>query len=174
MSLTREHIQEDLSVAYISAVVAKAGYDCGNPVRHDYGVDLEINPIEVDDDGGRCTRGMPLRVQAKASHNFSPSQDEFITFALKKKNYNKLVKDTGIGPPYILILYCMPSEDEEWLNVSDHFTTLKHCGYWISLRGRERTNNQETINIKIPKEHLFNESSLIQIMNNIQIPGARL
>ena len=45
MSLTREHRQEDLSFAYISAVAAKAGYNCNRPSGHDYGIDLEIGDV---------------------------------------------------------------------------------------------------------------------------------
>jgi len=46
MSLTREHRQEALSFAYISAVAAKAGYNCGPFPGYDYGVDLQISCLE--------------------------------------------------------------------------------------------------------------------------------
>jgi hypothetical protein len=171
MSLTREHIQEDLSVAYISAVAAKAGFDCGNPMRHDYGVDIEINPIEIDDFGNRITCGMPLRVQAKASHNFIPHSDGFIAYDLKIRNYNILARETGRGPPIILILYCMPPTEDEWLDIQDNSTTLKHCGFWISLRGSEKCHNMATKRIKIPLEQVFNETSLRRMMEAIQAGG---
>jgi hypothetical protein len=35
MSLIPQHRQEDLSVAYILAVAAKAGYNCGKLSMHD-------------------------------------------------------------------------------------------------------------------------------------------
>lgn len=171
MSLTREHIQEDLSVAYISAVAAKAGYDCGNCQKHDYGVDLEINPIEIGDEGERFTYGMPLRIQAKASQNVVSSREEDITYTLKARNYNILARDTGRGPPIILVLYSMPSEDQDWLSISEDHITLKHCGYWISLRGRDRTPNKTSINIQIPRSQVFNEESLKSIMESIQERG---
>jgi hypothetical protein len=171
MSLTREHIQEDLSVAYISAVAAKAGYDCGNCQKHDYGIDLEINPIEIGDEGERYTYGMPLRVQAKASYGVDLSHDDFIKFNLRARNYNILARDTGRGPPSILVLYCMPPEDHDWLSIEENHTTLKHCGYWASLRGKDLTRNTSTIGIKIPRAQVFNESSLKQIMEMIQSEG---
>jgi len=175
MSLTPEHIQEDLSVAYISAVAAKAGFDCKiQPNRHDYGVDLEIAPIEIDDEGTRLTNGRTLRIQAKATYTVDPSSDGPITYRLKKKSYSKLVRDTGIGSPCILVLFCMPRDNNEWLNVQDHQqAVLKHCGYWISLRGWEKIN-RDTIAIEIPKNHVFNESSLKDIMGKIQTLEARL
>jgi hypothetical protein len=132
MSLTREHIQEDLSVAYISAVVAKAGFDCGNPRRHDYGIDLQISPVIEDEYGERIPHGIPLVVQAKASHVFSESEDT-ISYDLRTRNYN-ILASIQKGLPYILVLYCMPSDDSEWVNIYDNNTILKHKGYWKSLR----------------------------------------
>ena len=90
MSLTREHIQEDLSVAYISAVAAKVGFDCQiQPHRHDYGVDLRIARVEIDDDGKRFHSGRELSVQAKATHTVDISENSYITYGIKKGNYNK-------------------------------------------------------------------------------------
>jgi hypothetical protein len=176
MSLTPEHIQEDLSVAYISAVAANAGFDCAiYPNRHDYGTDIIITPIEIDEDGNRQPSGRTLRIQAKATYTVDPSCNSHITYKLKKTSYNKLVKDTGIASPYILVLYCMPRDDKDWLSVHDHQqTVLKHCGYWISLKGRERTKNTDKISINIPKDHVFNETSLKYIMKTIQNLGAQL
>lgn len=175
MGLTREHIQEDLSTAYISAVAAKAGFDCNIPMRHDYGVDLEITQIEFDGAGGRVPSGRSLRIQAKATHTVNLSENGDITYSIKKGNYNKLVKETGVAPPCILVLYCMPKDDNEWLSICDHEqAVLKHCGYWISLRGLEKTKNKDKISIKIPKDNIFNETSLTNIMNTIQNIEARL
>lgn len=170
MSLTREHIQEDLSVAYISAVAAKAGFDCQvQPHRHDYGVDLKIARVEIGEDGGRSHCGRELFIQAKATHTVDISKNGYISYSIKKNNYNKLVEDPGVGSPIILVLYCMPKDDNEWLSVCDHEQAiLKHCGYWISLRGCEKTRNKQKISIKIPKERIFNETALKWIMNTIQ------
>lgn len=166
MSLTREHIQEALSVAYISAVAAKAGFDCGNPRRYDYGIDLQISPIIVDEYGDNIPNGIPLVVQAKASHVFNESVDS-ITYDLKTRNYNILASNNK-GLPYILISYCMPSEDAEWMNICENNTILKHKGYWKSLRGEPRSKNRQTVRITIPKTQIFNGSNLTSIMNAIQ------
>lgn len=166
MGLTREHIQEDLSVAYISAIAAKAGFDCGNPRRHDYGVDLQISPIIEDECGDRIPNGIPLIVQAKASHGFSESKD-IISYDLKTRNYNMLAS-TRKGLPYVLVLYCMPPSDCEWLNINDNNTILKYKGYWMSLRGAKRSKNRSTVRVEIPKTQIFDESSLTSIMTEIQ------
>ncbi len=175
MSLTPEHVQEDLSVAYIRAIAAKAGFNCGRPGGHDYGTDLEISLVEIDEDGKRDSTGRSLRIQAKATYTVDLSCEGPITYRLKRSDYNKLAKETGYASPRILVLYCMPRDDKEWLDVRDHQqAVLKNCGYWLSLRGRERTKNKDKISVKIPKDHVFNESSLRWIMSTIQLFEARL
>lgn len=170
MSLTREHIQEELSVAYISAVAAKAGYDCQNYGKKDYGIDIQVNPITIGSDNSRYYDGTPLRIQAKATQNFGEGNDEFISFVLKARNYNILARAEK-NFPIILVLYCMPNEESDWLDVRDDGITLKHCGYWYSLFGKELTKNTSSVTIKIPRSQIFSESTLNSIMTNIQERG---
>lgn len=165
MSLTPQHRQEDLSVAYILAIAAKAGYNCGKLSMHDYGIDIEIRTVESINNK-RVDMGCCLDIQAKSSYNFSSSNDRrYILYDLNVDTYNMLIQKRVI--PAILVLYCMPRDEDEWVSVDENFTTLKHCGYWISLKGMPRSENSATLSIRIPKEQLFNESSLKSIMNRI-------
>ena len=65
----------------------------------------------------------------------------------------------------------MPTEDKDWLDVHDDGTTLRHCGYWCSLFGKELTKNTSSITINIPRRQIFSESALNSIMTNIQERG---
>jgi hypothetical protein len=170
MSLTREHRQEDLSFAYISAVAAKAGYNCCRMGWHDYGIDLEIGNV-VQIGKKRVDDGHRLHIQAKASHNFRNSDDDnCILYDLKIDAYNALILE-GRGHPAILVLYCMPSDEDSWLSVYEKYTTLRHCGYWVSLEGLPASTNKETKTIKIPKEQMFTDLSLKSIMDCIKGGG---
>jgi hypothetical protein len=165
MSLTREHCKEDLSCAYIAAVAAKAGFNCGRPGGHDYGFDLEISGVDVIE-GRRVPSPYTLRISAKASQNFIIS-DDYLLYDLEVKDYNWLIqKNRGI--PVILVLYCMPRDENEWLSVYEASTTLKYCGYWKSLRGMPPSSNKETVRITISRDQIFNETSLNSIMNLIE------
>jgi hypothetical protein len=167
MSLTREHRQEALSFAYISAVAAKAGYNCGPFSGYDYGIDIQISCVEQIDHK-IVTCGPILWIQAKASHNFTISVDDnHIIYNLKVDAYNMLIRENQ-DTPAILVLYCMPSGEDEWLSVYEECTTLRHCGYWLSLRGMPVSTNSETQTIRIPKEQMFTESSLQSIMTRIE------
>ncbi|NOR47479.1 MAG: DUF4365 domain-containing protein [Methanosarcinaceae archaeon] len=170
MSLTREHRQEDLSIAYISAVAAKAGYNCGRPGGHDYGIDVEIRTVEKIRNKRRDT-GYTLNIQAKASYNFQLSDDErWVIYDLNVDTYNMLVEKRGT--PTILILYCMPSNEDEWVSICEEYTTLKRCGYWVSLEGMGFSLNSSKQRIKIPREQMFTELALKSIMSSIESGGS--
>ncbi len=170
MSLTRQHTQEDLSLAYISAVAAKAGYNCGRPSGHDYGIDLEIGDV-AQIGQRRVDLGYRLHIQAKASRNFIISDDDkCILYDLKIAAYNMLILEDR-GTPAILVLYCMPSDEDDWLSVYEEYTILKHCGYWISLRWMPASTNKETQRIEIPKGQMFTDSSLKSLMDRIKGGG---
>jgi hypothetical protein len=91
-----------------------------------------------------------------------------------------IIKECLVGPFYIredrfltaiLVLYCMPSDAGKWLSVYERSTTLRYCGYWLSLRGLPAPTNKTKRRIKIPKEQRFTESSLSSIMTRIKGGG---
>ena len=170
MSLTREHRQEALSFAYISAVAAKAGYNCGPFPGYDYGVDLQISCLEqIGRKKVPC--GPVLWIQAKASHNFTISADDnHIIYDLKVDTYNMLIREDQ-DTPAILVLYCMPSDEDKWLSIYENCTALRHCGYWLSLRGMPTSTNKAAQRIHIPKKQRFTDSSLYSIMTRIEGGG---
>lgn len=169
MGVTREHRQEALSFAYISAVAAKAGYNCGPPPGYDYGIDIEIGGVEQIDKR-RVDLGYRLNIQAKASYNFTISDDNCVLYDLKVDAYNMLIREDR-RIPAILVLYCMPNDENEWLLVYEECSTLRYCGYWISLRGMPASTNTETQRIRIPKKQMFTETSLTSIMKRIKGGG---
>ena len=166
MSLTREHRQEDLSIAYISAVAAMAGYNCAPSGGHDYGIDVEIRTVETNGNR-RIATGFILDIQAKATHNFEFSDDgRWIIYDLSVSAYNMLIEKRAT--PAILILYCMPPNEDEWVSIYEEYATLKHCGYWMSLKGMEHSTNSFKQRVRIPRDQIFTESALNYIMSSVE------
>ena len=168
MDLPRQSRQEDLSIAYILAVVAKAGYDWSRAGSHDVGEDLEI--INIIKTGNKIFKPGPnLYIQAKSSQNFEISEDgKYIKYDLEVDSYNKLIIAEQRVYPIILILYCMPTDEDLWLNISENETNLKYCGYWVSLRGKPESANKRTERIYIPKDQIFTASALEDIMDKVR------
>jgi len=134
-------------------------------IEQDYGTDIEIGIIEQNGNE-RLDTGYRLIAQVKASYDYDVSESDII-YDLKVRNYNLLCR-VDLGIPAILVLYCMPRNEDDWLLVDEDSTKLKHCGYWVSLKGNPTSINNTTERIRIPKTQKFTESTLNIIMGHIK------
>lgn len=167
--MTEEHIKEKISLAYIRAVSAAAGFTC-EIKQEDYGIDGSINYIRYFPERNSCRDcGIAIDFQAKSTVNAFFKNDELF-YDLKIKNYLDLI-DTNVGRQRILILYLLPPDSEEWINITPEMTILKKCAYWCSLRGQSQRNNEATVRIKIPTSQILTKDSLIQMMDVVKAGG---
>jgi len=160
--ITDEHIKEGLSLAYVTAVAHMAGMDIGH-TKFDYGIDGTFEDVKRRDGGRRNSTGYKIDFQLKSTVNLSFNND-WVVYNLEAKNYNDLV-EVDIGTPRILIVFYMPQDKQHWINLTDKELVMKHCAWWICLKGQPETKNKSTITIRIHKDNLFNANSLIDMMN---------
>jgi hypothetical protein len=158
--LTTQHIQEDLSRAYIQAVAAKAGVNVTIGAQaHDYGVDGTFHQVairpQVDSHGKlrqrRLNSGFNLEFQCKASKDWGEAPDA-IVYDLEVKTYNDLIfrANNRTATPLVLILMCLPAAEDDWLLLSEHQLLLRKCCYWHRLSGAE-SDNLDKKRVRIPK-----------------------
>ena len=150
--------KEQLSMAYIRVVAARAGFQVVRP--------------EVDDDSvdgvimagfGRRPR---LEVQAKATSQDLDGSDH-IHFPLKIKNYNDLRMNTL--HPRVLAVLMMPTDEADWLTQSTERLCLHHCAYWLALHGQPPTSNTSTVTVEVPKANVFDSAQLTDIMHRVEL-----
>lgn len=158
--LSQDDIREQLSIAYLHAVAAHAGY--------------AWEPTRVDRDGidGRvCARGIvdPLATisspsvafQLKATTTISESGDP-IRFPLKQKNYDDL-RGRYAEPRYLAVLL-LPAAFADWLHLDASQLVLRRCMYWRSLAGSPETGNTTSTTVEIPRANLLDVSALQRLM----------
>ncbi len=174
--LTTQHIQEDLSRAYIQAVAAKAGVNLSLGTQsHDYGVDGTFHQVAIrtrtDAQGKsrqrRLNSGFNLEFQCKASKEWVSEPSE-IVYDLEVKTYNDLVqRSTSLNAtPLILILMCLPSQEGDWLDLTEHHLLLRKCCYWHRLTGLE-SDNLERKRIRIPKVQLLDPLAVTTLLGQV-------
>lgn len=149
--------KEQLSMAYIRAVAACAGFQVVRPEVDDDSVDGIIMA-----DFGRRPR---LEIQAKATSQDMSSGDH-IRFPLKVKNYNELRIDTL--HPRLLVVLLMPENESDWLTQTTERLCLHHCAYWLALHDQPPTSNTSTVTVHMPRANVFNPDHLTDIMHRIQ------
>ena len=179
--LTIQHIQEDLSKAYIQAVSARAGVNLSlGSQSHDYGVDGAFHQVALvhrRHAGREVTRrvnsGFNLEFQCKASRDWQEERDS-IVYDLEAKTYNDLIYRSGQhrATPLVLILMCLPQNEEEWLLLTERELSLRKCCYWHRLTGQE-TGNDATRRIRIPKSQRLEPAIVMDLLKQVEMGTLR-
>jgi DNA primase len=58
-------------------------------------------------------------------------------------------------------------DEAEWLSQSAEALTLRHCAYWMSLRGFPSTTATSTIRIPIPLANRFSVDAVQRLMQRV-------
>jgi len=162
--LPTQKIEELISISYVSAIIAHAGYS-PNTVTYDYGIDLMIHRIGVRG-AKRVDLGVMLTLQLKASINWEADADH-IVFDLDAEAYNNLVyRRENAATPCALILCCLPRDSSEWLKVCEDELVIKKCCYYYFVDGIE-TKNTGSKRIRIPRNQLLTPQSIHDLQKNI-------
>lgn len=166
---TPQKKKESLSLAYIRAVAAKAGVNVAT-FENDFGIDLTLRQVSVrnDSQGTRYVdNGSAIDIQAKCSEKIEIESQE-VVYDLEAKTYNDLVQ-TDVANPRILVIMRVPHAENEWLKQSHDELVIKNCAYWISLLGKEPTENSQTIRIRIPITQQFTPEAIIGLFERVNV-----
>ena len=146
--------EERLSVAYVLAVAARAGYTTAERDLDRDGIDLSIQA------GGAMRPALDL--QLKATINLGNPRDGVFHFPLPVRNHNLLAIPTQT--PRLLVVLALPRDEDQWMTVTHDELILRRCAYWANLADRDETNNAESVTVPIPENHLFDVPALQALM----------
>ncbi len=159
-------LKAEFSHAYVRAVAHAAGYFVqeANRTFDGDGVDLTI----LARGAGGVVRSPRLDVQLKATED-PVSEDPFL-FVLKIKNYDEL-RSTELQVPRVLVVVVVPQDVGQWVSATERELALRHCGYWVSLRGQPATENSTSVSIRVPRSPCFHVEPLQLIMERVKNGG---
>ena len=150
-------IQEQLSLAYVRAVVFRSGLRLSRPDVDDHGIDGTI----VDPDRRGVNR-VDFQLKSTASYG---TTDTAVGYDLRVQNYNQLIIEDDV--PRILILFIMPDDDGQWLLQDEEELCLRKCAYWVSLMGMLRSLNSSTQRVSVPLVNIFDQNGLRSIFDQL-------
>jgi hypothetical protein len=156
---------EQFSNAYLSSIVAAAGYSMSKPGVDDSSIDWMVKGYR--DAGLNYTP--QLDIQLKCARNSAYRSSDTIDYDLKAKNYNDLC-ETQIIVPRILIVVIVPDDPQDWVYHTENELLLRHCGYWLSLRG-ESPILQTKKRIYLPRTQVLSVDGLRGLMQRIGMRG---
>jgi hypothetical protein len=162
--LTRSHRQEALSKAYVRAVAAHAGLAVSEP-ESDYGIDMSLRAITLR---GKRRRdlGPQLDLQLKSTTRAAVG-DAHLSYDLEVVNYDDL-REPEVQAARILVVLVMPNDEGQWLSQSHEELALRHCAYWLSLKGYPPTQSTTTVRVSIPLANVFSVAALQKIMERLR------
>ena len=152
--------KERVSLAYIEAVASCAGYQV-TEVRVDRN---SVDGALVADFGKRPR----IEFQAKATAR-DIVRGNNIHYPLLIKNYNDLRID-AINPR-ILIVLIIPQKTQDWVNQTDDELCLRHCAYWMSLKGQPTSPNTSSVTVHVPMVNVLSSDQLVDMMQRTERRG---
>lgn len=163
--LTVADQKEQLSLAYVNALAACAGFATSVPVPDRDSVDLHVQA------GGPVRPALDLQLKATAA--LQRSQAGFVSFQLQIKNYNDLRIETRI--PRLLVVLELPADESRWMTVTAEELALRRRAYWLSLRGfpDPERSEQQTVTVRIPEGNLLDVDALQDLMEQSRSGGIR-
>jgi hypothetical protein len=159
--ITREHTQEALSLAYVQALAGGAGLNLDVRSVFDYGIDGTFWPVK-NINGEIIQQGYPVNFQLKATTRWR-HEENCVVYDLDARAH-RILTDRERGEALaILILLCLPDDDNDWLDGCEDYLLLKRCCYWFRPPGPP-TGNTSSVRIRVPRANVLTPESLRGIM----------
>ena len=149
-------IQEQLSWAYVRAVIFRAGYRLDLPVVDDHGIDGTVASYS-----GGVNR---VDFQLKATTQYT-IQGGYVIYDLRVQNYNQLIKEDDL--PRVLIVFLMPADPGQWLAQTQEELCLRKCAYWVSLMTMAPSGNRSTVRVSVPLSNMFDVNGLADMFSRL-------
>ena len=153
--LTRADQKERLSLVYVKALAARAGFTISER-------DLDRDSIDVSIHGGE-PQHPALDLQLKATATLGAGRNGCRSFpSLSIKNYDDLRCPTQT--PRLLVVLELPQEESRWMMVTPEELTLRRRAYWLSLQGEGEVPNKATVTVHIPEDNRLDVEVLQTLM----------
>jgi Domain of unknown function (DUF4365) len=161
--VTANEQKQQMSVAYVHAIAARAGYACQVKAPDEESVDVLISG------SGRVHKtsivGSPrLEIQLKASASLRLKADH-VSFPLPRKNYEDLRAKSLV--PKVLVVLMLPEDPGEWLDVDEERMIVKRSAYWASLAGEPERSNTTSVSVRLPRSQRFTVDQLQELMKRV-------
>lgn len=71
----------------------------------------------------------------------------------------------------ILALMILPDAEEEWIKWTPDELIMKGKMFWLSLQGKEVSDNKDNVTVKIPKENILNADTIENLIRKVAEEG---
>jgi Domain of unknown function (DUF4365) len=152
--------KQQLSVAYVHAVAARAGFACQVINVDDDSIDIQV-AARGKVHHKSVFRSPKIDVQLKATSQDLISSN-YLAFPLPIKNYDELRLEALV--PRMLVVLVLPKDQSHWLEQTEDQMVSRRCAYWKSLLGQPETTNSTTTTVRLPRDQCLTAEALRGLM----------
>lgn len=150
-------IKSELSVRYIEIIANNKGFSTVRPP--DFGEDITICEISSYTHNGKnryISTGRKYDLQLKSTTiNGIINNDQYILYDLEAKTYNDLIYRLNSFPQLILVLFILPANQVDWVEITLDNLILRKNAYWYIPNNNSSTDNKKRKRIKISKSNII-------------------
>ncbi len=164
-----EKIKEDLSICYLKAIAAVKGIAVERIEHDEDSVDVIIKKILNMDNNIQFHSQVSVQLKSTSSRSQYSINRKDISYKLRVKNYNDLCMPASMAS--ILALMILPDAEEEWIKWTPDELIMKGKMFWLSLQGKEVSDNKDNVTVKIPKENILNADTIENLIRKVAEEG---
>ncbi|ABK02370.1 conserved hypothetical protein [Arthrobacter sp. FB24] len=156
------NLMEQFQVGYINAIAAAAGCNIAGTPSIDEGIDLLLSHRS---DQHVQTGAAYLELQLKSTTQFADLDTDYVSSNMRADRYREFIS-TNPSMDRIVVIMSLPSDPSEWLEATHDQLALRHCCYWVNLRGAN-SSTAERPTFRAQKTSIFDDVALCGIMQRI-------
>ena len=157
--------KEQLSIAYISAVCAKAGVLFNTSKNDEDSMDATLSLNLILDDGSTYSSRIAVQLKSTSSLTQYSEDNNHIRYKLAVKNYNDLCRRSSF--PQFLFLLILPEDEGLWLKWSEEELILRGRMYWQHFEPGNKTDNSDRVTVTLPKRNAISIDSIVELMKMV-------
>ena len=166
--MDNEKIKEEMSICYLQAIAAVNGISLERYHHDEDSTDVTLNKI-IFPAGMEYNSQIRVQLKATSSQSQYTIRKNEIVYKLKVKNYNDLCMSSVT--PSMLALLILPENQSEWITWDINELVLKGQMYWLSLQNNEKSSNESTVSVKIPKNNILNNITINDLIKKAAEEG---
>ena len=132
-------------------------------------IDVVIKKVIELECGSKFNAQISIQLKSTSSTSQYTMGEQVITYRLKVKNYNDLCAASAM--PSMLVLFILPEDTNAWINWNEEELMLRGQMFWLSLQNEVRSNNLDSVSIKIPKANRLNKDSIEGLLYKVAGEG---
>ncbi len=165
MPTRKTDLMEQFQESIVRAIAATAGCNVSS-TSIDNGTDLQLeHELQGEEDA-------MLKLQLKAVTSGWNMGRTRISAKMPRERFERMSRPSPLFNSIVVIMD-LPSNPEEWLEVSHPYTYAKHCCYWVNLAGAPTPQGVgNKVTVSAPASNVFDDQSLCVMMDKIRAGGA--